>query len=301
MIETVIPVKEAQKEEAKTKEQSEAEVPKKKPDEGRQAGRRPKEQIINDAIPKIAQQLKKILTTNEKCKQAALADQIKNKQGKIIDDQNMDEFVQKEVLPGAKVEGKSFKAKDGLERIKVKVEIPMIPEHIRVRAEKYQDLVEKYAAKYELDPCLLYAVTETESYFNPMAKSPAGAYGLMQLIPRYGAREAYQYLYHKDTILTPAQLYIPGVNVCLGGAYLKLLRDRYYKDIADAVMKQYLSIASYNWGPTAVRTRIVNRCDLDGMDHQSLFRFIRQNSPEETSEYLKKVTERMPKYRIMSP
>jgi len=262
---------------------------------------KPKAQIIKEAQPKIEQQLKKILAKEEKTGQETLADQIKNQHGQTVDEKNAQEFMQKEVLPKVTVEGKSFQSKDGIERIKVKVEIPMVPRHLRIRAEKYQELIIKYAKEYELDPCLLFAVTETESYFNPLAKSHAGAYGLMQLIPRFGAREAYQYLYKKDIIITPTQLYIPGVNVCLGGAYLKILKNRYYGNILDSIMNQYLSIASYNWGPTAVRSKIVNRCDLKGMDHNELFTFIRQNSPQETTDYLKRVTERMPKYQIMLP
>ncbi len=259
-----------------------------------------KEKIIKEAEPKIAKQIEKILGKDEKTEQKVLADQIADQQGKLVDESNKEEFIQKEILPKLVIEETTFTPEDGIERVKVKVEIPMISGHLRIRASKYQDIVNKYAAEYDLDPCLLYAVTETESYFNPMAKSSAGAYGLMQLIPRYGAREAYQYLYNKDTIISPTQLYIPGVNVCLGGAYLKILRDRYYKDIADQEKNKYLSIASYNWGPTAVRSKIVKRINLDEMGSRDLFHYIREHSPDETGNYLKKVTERMPKYQSMT-
>lgn len=38
-------------------------------------------------------------------------------------------------------------------------------------------------AKYNLPPGLLTAMAQTESAFNPEARSKAGAYGLMQFMP----------------------------------------------------------------------------------------------------------------------
>jgi len=301
VIEALVPVKvvaeDALKKEQKPEQKKTPEMEK----PSRPAPGKTQAQIIQEAKPKIMRQLQKILAKDKETRQAVLADQIETKQGKIVDEKNAPAFIQKEVLPKAFIEGESFQGKDGVERIKVKVELPLVPMHLIVRAKKYQDHINKYAEEYTLDPRLLYSVIETESYFNAKAKSPAGAYGLMQLIPRWGAREAYQYLYNKDIIVPKEQLYIPGVNICLGSAYLKLLKERYYGHINDTNKNQYLSIASYNWGPTAVKAKIVNRCDLQNMEHQELFSFIRKNSPPETSDYLKRVTERMPKYQIFLP
>ena len=47
---------------------------------------------------------------------------------------------------------------------------------------KYEELVEKYAAEYGLEPSLVYGVIHTESRFKPDAQSSAGAKGLMQLM-----------------------------------------------------------------------------------------------------------------------
>ena len=296
IVETVVPIEEPLDEKSK-EEQGKEEMPAASHEKREKSN----VEIIKEAEPKIEQQVVKIFKKDEKTKEGILSDQIKDKQGNIVDDENLGKFIKDEILPQAKIEGEPFQSKDGVERVKVKIEVPMISDHLRVRAEKYQDSVKKYAKEYNLEPPFIFAVIETESYFNPKAKSHAGAYGLMQLIPRFGAREAYQYLYNKDTIISPDQLYIPGVNICLGGAYLKLLKDRYYKNIADKEKKRYLSIASYNWGPTAVRKKIITRCDIDKMSQKELFDYIRNNSPDETSDYLKRVCERIPKYQFMKP
>lgn len=61
------------------------------------------------------------------------------------------------------------------------------------RRTKYDPLIEKYAAKYGVDPTLVRAVIQVESDFNPRCVSNKGARGLMQLIPetakRYGVKE----------------------------------------------------------------------------------------------------------------
>src|SRR3989344_501132 len=72
------------------------------------------------------------------------------------------------------------------------VKFPMVPNFENRQAEKYSHLVAKFAAQYKVSPSLVYAVIRTESNFNPFAVSSAPAYGLMQLVPGSGGREAYR-------------------------------------------------------------------------------------------------------------
>ncbi len=50
-------------------------------------------------------------------------------------------------------------------------------------ARFYWPLLESYSRQQGLDPALVLAVVKVESDFNPRARSPAGATGLMQLMP----------------------------------------------------------------------------------------------------------------------
>jgi membrane-bound lytic murein transglycosylase C len=77
-------------------------------------------------------------------------------------------------------------AKDGVIRVKVKVRFELLPNHLKIRAKKYHDLVDENSKRFMLQRQLILSVIHTESYFNPLAASHADAHGLMQLIPKMG-------------------------------------------------------------------------------------------------------------------
>jgi len=94
-------------------------------------------------------------------------------------------------------------------------------------------MVREAAERHNVDPALVRAVIETESNWNPMAKSRKGAMGLMQLIPstaiRFGVNDAFS----------------PKQNVDAGVHYLKMLLERYNGNLD-------LALAAYNAGEGAV-------------------------------------------------
>jgi len=93
----------------------------------------------------------------------------------------------------------------------------------------FDPIVEEAARAYDVDPRLIRAVIEVESGGNPHAVSPAGAQGLMQLMPKTGAE------------LGMKNPFDPAQNITAGTRYLRQLIDRYQGNVR-------LALAAYNWG-----------------------------------------------------
>jgi soluble lytic murein transglycosylase-like protein len=94
----------------------------------------------------------------------------------------------------------------------------------------YDDIIEEAARLHRIDSDLIHAVIQAESSFNPIAVSPVGAQGLMQLMPQL------QEELGVDDPFDPRQ------NIMAGTEYLKRLLDRHDGNLA-------LALASYNAGP----------------------------------------------------
>ena len=197
-----------------------------------------------------------------------------------------------------------IKGKDGKTRTKVTTVIPLVPDHIQRRANQFRDEVDAQAKRFGVDPALAFAVIHTESYFNPKAKSYVPAYGLMQLVPRSGARDAYLYVYKKDKLLDEDYLYNAGNNVELGCGYLKKIRDVYFKNVKDDETAAFLTIAAYNTGVGNVAKAMTGTTKLtptaeaaNGMSSINTYNRLMKKLPyDETKSYLDKVSERRKLY-----
>ncbi len=99
--------------------------------------------------------------------------------------------------------------------------------------DHFEPLVQEHAARQSLRPDLVRAVIQVESGFNPRARSPKGAMGLMQLMPGT-ARD-----------LGVHNAYDPDENIRGGTMYLRQLLDRFDGN-------EELALAAYNAGPEAV-------------------------------------------------
>ena len=98
----------------------------------------------------------------------------------------------------------------------------------RLYPRKYNDLVEQYAAEYDLDPLLVYS----ESGFDPGATSSVDARGLMQM-----TEETFLWLRSKLGLgeeVSFGDLYNPDVSIRFGCYYLHLCLVRYNGDISTA-------------------------------------------------------------------
>lgn len=97
----------------------------------------------------------------------------------------------------------------------------------------YDQMVHQSAARYGVDPNLVFAVMRQESGFKTRAVSHKGASGLMQLMPGTARR------FGVTNIFDPAQ------NIDAGTKYLRLLLDMFNGDVK-------LALAGYNAGENAV-------------------------------------------------
>ncbi|MFC1888934.1 murein transglycosylase domain-containing protein [Thermodesulfobacteriota bacterium] len=229
--------------------------------------------------------------------------QLQDKKGNPITEENKKEFAQ-EVIETETVVQEEVKTEKG-EMVKAQVTFSLVPDHLRVRAERYLDPIKKNAGRFNISVPLAFAVIHTESFFNPKATSHVPAYGLMQLVPKSGGLDAYRSVYGKDKILSADYLYNPENNIELGCAYLGLLKNRYFKGIHQEEKALYCAIASYNTGAGNLSRALCGRKDLrcaidraNAMELEALFSHIKLNLPyQETRDYLVRVSERMSLYK----
>ncbi len=192
----------------------------------------------------------------------------------------------------------------GNNKAKVVVAIPLARNYQQQLTDRYEAAVIAEAKKQKIPPSLLFAVMETESSFNPRATSAVPAYGLMQLVPRSGAMDAYNFVYGVKTLLDPEYLYQPGNNVELGSAYLNLLLSRYLRAVEDPLSRKYCAIAAYNTGAGNVARAFTGKRNvgeaaklINRMKPDEVFNHLRTNLPyDETRHYIEKVTKAQKKY-----
>jgi membrane-bound lytic murein transglycosylase C len=248
---------------------------------------------------RLRRQLAKALSSNNPSGRSILAGQIVDSRGQPVTQQNLDRYLNEEVFPRLKRDPQPLVGKDGLPRYKLSVPMKLVPNHTMVRARPYIPEVKRQSQRFSLRPELVMAVMHTESYFDPLARSHVPAYGLMQLVPIYGAREAYEYVYGRDMVLPANYLYQPANNIELGTAYLNLLIYKHFARETHPVKNLYLSVCGYNWGPTSIQRKIIRRYPTSNMTPEQLYMVLRQRTPQETRDYLQRVTQRMPMYQSL--
>ncbi|HEY3909441.1 MAG TPA: lytic transglycosylase domain-containing protein [Stellaceae bacterium] len=137
-----------------------------------------------------------------------------------------------------------------------------------------------------IEDALIYAVMRQESAFEPSAVSPAGALGLMQLMPATAAFMAGQLQLPPSL----ARLTTDGVyNVTLGRGYLQHL-------IGDFGGSYALAIAAYNAGPGRVRQWLAEYGDPRG-GKVDMVDWIETIPIDETRLYVQRVLENLQVYR----
>jgi len=200
---------------------------------------------------------------------------------------------------------------DGVSKNVLYVQMRMVNAHLDKRAVQYAATVRAHSENTKVSRSLIYAVIKTESSFNPYAVSGAPAYGMMQLVPSSGGREAYRKAKGEDVMPSKEYLFDAGNNIELGATYLGvLLNDSPLRAIRNPVSREYCAIAAYNTGPSNVfrafskltgRARQDDALDkINSMRPDQVFDALRRNLPyEETRSYVVKVTEAKKRYATM--
>ncbi|WP_300666879.1 murein transglycosylase domain-containing protein [Desulfoluna sp.] len=186
----------------------------------------------------------------------------------------------------------------------VSLEVKIPKTGAAVKAKAYLPAVKKEAGRRGVDPALVFAVMETESAFNPMARSYVPAYGLMQIVPKSAGRDASKVVLGKDVVLSPSYLYNGKNNIAMGVAYLYILNDRYLSSIKNPESRLYCVIAAYNTGAGNVARAFNGTTNIrkaartiNAMPPEKVYKVLRLKLPhKETRDYLYRVLKRMQKY-----
>jgi membrane-bound lytic murein transglycosylase MltF len=105
------------------------------------------------------------------------------------------------------------------------------------------DFFKRYSQQYNFDWLMIAALAYQESGIDQSKRSPAGAVGVMQLLPSTAA----------DPNVNIRKIEVMENNIHAGVKYLRFLYDRYFKnEPMDALNKVLFTFASYNAGPGKV-------------------------------------------------
>ena len=129
------------------------------------------------------------------------------------------------------------------------------------RYHKLSALFRKYGRDYGMDPTLLAAQGFQESRLDQSVRSPAGAIGVMQLLPSTA----------KDNNVAIPNIDELEPNIEAGAKYMAFLKERYFSSPElDELNGSLLALASYNAGPGRIR-RLRREAAERGYDHNLWF------------------------------
>ncbi len=126
----------------------------------------------------------------------------------------------------------------------------------RRRFEQHIDLFREFGDRYEFDWLMLTALAYQESRIDQSARSPAGAIGIMQLMPATAA----------DPVVGIPDISTARNNIHAGTRYLRWLTDVHLDEPElDDFNRMMFAFAAYNAGPRNLN-RIRSRAEEMGLD-----------------------------------
>lgn len=196
------------------------------------------------------------------------------------DDESVDAYAEEVAEENTRT--KEVEGDDGETRYVVYVDFQLSDDHLQKRAKKVEDFVYQFADENNVDPTLVFAIIHVESHFNPTAVSHANAYGLMQLVPTTGGRDAYRRIFNEDGVPTKEFLFKPNNNIQMGCTFIDIMKANYFDRAEDDRTRKYLIISAYNTGTGNVSAAYTGDTNLS-----KAFSKINSMSPEENYSYLR--------------
>jgi soluble lytic murein transglycosylase len=198
----------------------------------------------------------------------------------------LEAFVEHKKSPKAYRYGAELAAKLGYYRDGVKIAKDATKEGMFLTAQAFPVITEKLR-NIDTEWALVHAIIRQESMFDQEAASPAGALGLMQLMPGTAKETAHKIgqPYNRQALTSN-----PDYNIRLGSAYMNQLLNRYDGSYP-------LAIAAYNGGPGRVSEALQTFGDprtgqIDLIDWMELI------PVPETRNYVQRVLEGVYVYRL---
>ena len=184
------------------------------------------------------------------------------------------------------------------------VTISMVETHKDIAGGKYIKLVKDAGRQYGVPVALMMAIMETESSFNPLARSRSNALGLMQIKANTAGRDYFSLIKGYKHTPTSAFLYSPKNNIEVAAGYLSILGNRYLAGIRDPKKREYAIISSYNggagnlwWSLNKAGNKTSAIARVNDMSTSEFYWFLtNRHIREETRNYLKKVNGKKTKY-----
>ena len=161
------------------------------------------------------------------------------------------------------------------------------------RFEETIQFFQKYAEVYDIDWLIVAALAYQESRIDQNSRSPAGAIGVMQMLPSTA----------KDKNVNIDNIEEIENNVHAGVKYLRFIIDQYYaNEPMDRLNKELFAFASYNAGPAKV-ARLRKEAQKLGLDPNVWFRNVEvaaaKSIGRETVQYVSNIYKYYIAYRLI--
>ena len=167
---------------------------------------------------------------------------------------------------------------------------------VKTEFQKFKDAVkffQLYADQYDFDWLMIAAMAYQESGIDQSLRSPAGAVGVMQMLPST-AKDPNVNIKHIEKIEN---------NIHAGVKYLRFLRDQYFeKSAMDKANKTLFTFASYNAGPAKVAA-LCTEAEKGGLDPNVWFHNVEivaaKKIGRETVQYVSNIYKYYTAYRLI--